>query len=209
LLGEPGLGLYVSGRISLRPNCAGADDFGVHICDQDHGVRSWFKVRGEKMPREPKLYRAIHARVPAQPGSGIGRSGSVPIYGSAELPSTVRVAIADLRLLIYPTVKPRAQACRAAVVQFCLRSERQMRHGRAQALSAGLRQPTRSAPQRSHRGAQAGRWTAQCLCAGNHAVQLLAACVQDYFVVPDFSVRYAILVGIFDNVTSQRLSDSE
>ena len=26
------------------------------------------------MPREPKLYRAIHARVPALPGSGIGRS---------------------------------------------------------------------------------------------------------------------------------------
>ncbi len=32
------------------------------------------RFRRGKMPREPKLYRAIHARIPAQPGSGIGRS---------------------------------------------------------------------------------------------------------------------------------------
>ncbi len=32
------------------------------------------RFRRGKMPREPKLYRAIHARIPAQPGFGIGRS---------------------------------------------------------------------------------------------------------------------------------------
>ncbi len=58
-------------------------------------------------------------------------------------------------------------------------------------------------------GAQTGRWAAQCLCAGNHAGELVAAGVQDYFAVADFSARHAILVGIFDHVTSQRLSDSE
>ena len=46
-------------------------------------------------------------------------------------------------------------------------------------------------------------------CAGNHAVELVAAGVQDYFAVVDFPARYAILAGIFDHITSQRLSDSE
>jgi len=29
-------------------------------------------------------------------------------------------------------------------------------------------------------------------------VQLMAAGVQDYFAVPDFSIGYSVLVGIFD-----------
>jgi hypothetical protein len=39
-------------------------------------------------------------------------------------------------------------------------------------------------------------------------MQLPAAGVQDHFAVPDFSIRYSILVGIFDHVSSQRFSDS-
>ena len=38
--------------------------------------------------------------------------------------------------------------------------------------------------------------------------QLMAACVQNYFAVPDFSARHSVLVGIFDHITSQRSSYS-
>ena len=33
-------------------------------------------------------------------------------------------------------------------------------------------------------------------------VELVAAGVQDYFAVPDFPVRYTILIGILNHVTS-------
>jgi len=41
-------------------------------------------------------------------------------------------------------------------------------------------------------------------CVPASLVELVAAGVQDYFAVPDFSARYAILVGVFDHVASQR-----
>src|SRR5260370_37885360 len=45
-------------------------------------------------------------------------------------------------------------------------------------------------------------------CVPASLVELVAAARQDYFAVPDFSIRYSILVRIFDHVTSQRFSDS-
>src|SRR6266436_4638118 len=41
-------------------------------------------------------------------------------------------------------------------------------------------------------------------CVPASLVELVVAAVQDYFAVPYFCVRYAILVGVFDHVTSQR-----
>jgi hypothetical protein len=40
------------------------------------------------------------------------------------------------------------------------------------------------------------------LSAAAELVELVAAGVQDYFAVSDFSVRDTILIGIFDRVTS-------
>src|SRR6516165_3941554 len=45
-------------------------------------------------------------------------------------------------------------------------------------------------------------------CVSPSLMQLVAARVQDYFAVSNFPVRYSILVGIFDHVTSQRSSNS-
>ena len=33
-------------------------------------------------------------------------------------------------------------------------------------------------------------------------MQLMAACMQNYFAISDFSARYSVLIGIFDHVRS-------